>query len=184
MDTEKQVFGVYEELKGVLASIPEDHTWFDDDGFAAQANTVIERASNLCPEISNIDTYKILTRYSSNRGPTIDVIPTKSKLNGLIGRIKGSYGFDSLSQLNSGNTFIQNQTQSQQQHQTVILEIQERIINEIQNHEEGTKERNFLEKLKQTLPTLNNTVGIMSSILSIATDSGISVEDIRRLLGL
>lgn len=183
MDKQKQIFGVYEELKAISLSIPKG-TWFDDDGFSNQANSVIARLKILCPEIDNVESYKVSTKFIGQRGATIDTIPTKAKIDGLIGRIKGSYNFDQQATSTNGHTFIQQQSQSQEQHQTVILDLQERIITEIKNHEEGTKERSFLEKLKSSLPTLSNTLTIISTILSIADDTGISVNEVRKILGL
>ncbi len=185
MDNKKLIYGAYEELKGVLGSIPEDRTWFDDDGFSPQVNRIIERIKTLGTEINDIDSYMITANYIQDRGNTIDVIPTRSKLNGLIGRIKGMYDFDNgIKQSGAGHTFIQQQSQNQEQYQITILDLHERIISEIQKYPEGTKERGFLDKLKKSLPSLSNTMGILSSILSIAVDSGLNIEDIKKLLGL
>jgi hypothetical protein len=183
MDTKKQILGIYEELKGISSSMPTG-TWFDDEGFAIHTNGVIDRLHTLCPEINDLNSYKIKTSYIQGRGETVDTVPTKVKLDGLVGRIRGSYDFDQQSTPINGHTFIQQQSQSQEQHQTIILELQERIIAEIKNHNEGTKERSFLEKLKSSLPTLSNTLTIISTILSIANDTGLSVNEVRKILGL
>lgn len=178
------VDGVYEELKGISASIPTDRTWFDDKGFAEQASSVVRRVGLLCPEIENISSYRIEPQHSQGRGNIVDVITAKTKLNGLIGRVKGTYSFNDTSSSNGGNTFIQNQSQSQEQHQTLILDFQERILSEIPKHNVDTKERKFLEKLKIALPTFANTTSLISSVLNIALDTGLTIEEVKRLLGL
>ena len=179
----KEIIGVYEELRGVLAAIEGKTSWFDDDGFTTHANLIIERVRFVCPEIQDIDSYKIQAEYINNRGEIVKPIPVKAKLNSLIGRLKGLYGLE-VPAKNDSTTFIQNQSQNQSQSLSVVLELQEKIISEIPKHAEGTKERNFLEKLKSALPTIKSIADILSLTLKIGADSGLDTTTIHKLPGL
>ena len=179
----KEIMGVYEELKGIRVAIEDRTSWFDDNGFAAQANLIIDRVSLVCPEIGDIDSYRIQTEYANGRGEIVKPIPAKAKLNSIIGRLKGAYELE-VPAKNDGNTFIQSQSQNQSQSLSVILELQEKIISEIPKHAEGTKERNFLEKLKSTLPTIKGITDILSLTLKIGVDLGLDATTIHKLLGL
>ncbi len=181
-ENKKDILGVYEELKGILASIP-DNSWFDDEGFVSHTNRIIQRAGVICREIDDINSYLLKTDHIPNRGPIVNAIPAKSKLNALIGRLKGTYDLDTATPT-SGHTFVQNQSQTQSQHVTVILELQERIINEIPKYPEGSKERTFLEKLKSALPTIKNVTDILSVALKIGADLGLDAATIDKVLGL
>lgn len=181
---EDRVKGIYEELKGVLAAIPENGSWFDDNGFTSHANLIIEKIPSACKELQNVNAYKIQSKYfEGRRGNIVDIVPTKAKLNSIIGRLKGLYGLDTPLSSN-GNTFIQNQSQSQSQTMIVTLELQEKIISEISKHAEGTKERSFLEKLKSLLPTVKGVMDILSLALKIGAEFGLDATSIHKLLGL
>jgi hypothetical protein len=179
----KEILSIYEELKGILETIKNQSSWFDDQGFSDHANRVINRVVLICPEIVDIESYKIEKEYSSGRnGYTVNVIPAKAKLNSLIGRLKGLYEFDSNSNSSNGNTFIQNQSQSQSL--SIVLELQEKIISEIPKYEEGSNERSFLEKIKAKLSEVKNVTDILSIALKIGSDLGLSAATIQKLLGL
>ena len=184
-DSEKlnDVKGAYEELKGILESIQNEGTWFDDNGFTNHTNSVIDRISNICPEIENIDSYKVSTSHSQQRGLEVMAIPTRSRLRALLGRIKGAYEFDEIPR-ETGNVFVQNQNQSQSQTLSIILDLQERIISEIPKHKEGTKERTFLEKVKENLSTIGDARDILSTVLKIGSEVGLSIDAVRKILGL
>ena len=178
----KEIISVYEELRGILGSIEGASSWFDDEGFSQRANDVISRVGTLCPEIENINSYKIKLEYSASRGGIIHTVPTRANLSSLLGRIKGFYGLIESSMPTTGHTFIQNQSQSQSQ--SLVLEWQEKIIGELPKYAEGTKERGFLEKLKSALLTVKSATDILSSVLKIGEDLGLNPATIHKLLGL
>lgn len=179
-ETKNKILGIYEELKGIVSSMPEE-LWFDDEGFADHANGVIQRAGSTCPEIIDIRAYILEKEYSQNRGNIVYTVPAKSKLNALIGRLRGTYDLD-LPPTSNGHTFIQNQSQTQSL--SIALDFQERILKEISKHEVGTKERTFLEKIKAVLPTIKSITDIMSSALKIGAELGLDPATIHSLLSL
>lgn len=182
-EQKRQIRGAYEELRGVLISLEGDRTWFDDNGFAAHINEIIDRVIKICPEIENINSYKIRGEILGQRGLTIDVIITRTKLNSLIGRLKGSYDLEVLVK-EVGNTFIQNQSQNQSQSFSMALELQEKILSEIPKHKVGSKERNFLEKFKLVLPSIKTGIDILAGTLKIGSEMGLDSGTIHKLLGL
>ena len=183
----KEIQGVYEELKGVLSSIPEKTSSFTDEGFTEHVNAVIERLGKTCPEINDWKNYTIQNRLITSAGIrshyVIDTVLAKSKLNGLIGRIKGTYELD-VPSTGSGLTLVQNQSQNQSQSIALMLELHEKILSELPNHLQGTAERSFLEKLKESLPTIKNTMDILSEVLKIGANFGLDCAKIHTLLGL
>ena len=180
VETNPEIIGVYEELKGILESVP-DQSWFDDEGFTNQVNHIIDRAAAICPEIEDIAVYKIIRDHLNDGRQIVHAIQTKSKLAALTGRIRGTYKLE-VSPQNSGHTFIQNQSQSQSL--SVALEWQERINAEIPKHAQGSQERTFLEKLKESLPTIKSVTDIISSALKIGADLGLDPATIHKVLGL
>jgi hypothetical protein len=178
---QNEIRSIYEELKGLLHAIP-NQSWFDDEGFSKRANDVIKRAEVICPDIVDIDSYKIVPVAGAlGRGPILSVASAKANLHSLMGRIKGMHGFED-SPASGGTTFIQNQQQSQSL--SVVLDFQEKAIAEIPKHAEGTKERTFLEAFKATLPTVKTLTDIMSAALTLGGRLGLDPVTIHKLLGL
>lgn len=185
-DNLREIKAVYQELKGVLDSLKDitsGSTWFYDNGFSEHVNSIINRINQLCPEVDNATSYKIIAEYNDGTSCTVNVIPTRTKITSLIGRLNGLYSIEEPSK-EIGPTFIQNQNQSQHQTMSLVLNIQERILSQIQNYDEGTPERSFLEKLKSKLPGVSDVLSIISSILTIGNETGVNIETIKKLLGL
>jgi hypothetical protein len=185
----KEIRAVYQELKGVLTSLKEttkdtsNSDWFDDDNFSKHVNDIIERVGLSC-DIQDISNYKIDSNYLGGRNRSIiKVIPTTTKITSLLGRLDGLYSIEQPSK-EYGPTFIQNQTQTQHQTISLVLNLQERILSEIPKHSDGTPERNFLEKLKSKLPSVSDVLSIISSILTIGHETGVDLETIKKLLNL
>ena len=183
-EKEKEIKGIYEELKGVAYAIKEDVSWFDDNGFTDHANQIIRRIPEFCVEIQDIRPYLIDKKYNNGRNTYIvNTTPTRAKLNSIIGRLKGLYNLD-ISALNNGNTIIQNQSQNQSQSLTILLDLQEKIINEIAKHKKGSNERNFLEKFKSSLSSIKNIIDILAITLKTGAEYGLDPSTIRKLLNL
>lgn len=182
-ETKKDIRGIYEELKGVLTSIQDNNSWFDDEGFTDHVNHIIARTASICPEIQDLDSYRLEKDYIPGREAIVHSIQAKSKLSALTGRLRGTYNLD-VPTANSGHTFIQNQSQIQSQYLSAILECQEKIIAKIPKYAKGTKERSFLEKLKAALPTMKSMTDMTSSVLKIGAAIGLDPATIHKLLGL
>ncbi|MES2623113.1 MAG: hypothetical protein V4576_01745 [Patescibacteria group bacterium] len=185
-NSNKEIKSIYLELKGVLHSLKDitsGSSWFDDNGFAIQVNDIVKRIP-LCTEINDVQPYLINVEYLEGRKTNIvNIIPTRTKISTIIGRLDGLYGLEDEVKQN-GLTFIQNQHQSQNQTISIVLNLQEKILSEMPKYLEGTKERSFLEKLKDKLPSVTDSLSIFSSILTIANETGLSIDAIQKLLGL
>lgn len=177
----KEIKGVYEELKGVLSSIENKDSWFDDNSFSNHANRVISRVGTLCPEINDIDSYKIQPEYIQQRGNIIQPIPAKAKLKSLIGRIRGSYEMED-SAVNTGHTFIQ--TQQQQMNIELLLDVRGQIDKHIQEYSKEQPERKFLEEVKSKLSTVKSAIDVLRLIISAAKEFGISLATLLKIFGM
>ncbi|MFT5036613.1 MAG: hypothetical protein ACI9VM_000175 [Candidatus Azotimanducaceae bacterium] len=164
----EQVKPLYEELKGIRSAIP-DASLFDDRGVSEKYHSLLDKLRAELPDL-NTDEYKIRVKQSQ-RGPTIDTPDYKTKVESLIGNIKGRFDFDST-EFNNGHTFIQNQTVSVE----LVLNLQEKVIELRDKYKVGTPERSFLEKLKSSLSSIKDGADIIKIVLSEAKTAGLSVE--------
>ncbi len=184
-----EINSIYQEIKGLLASLNNAEKSFldNDKSFYKIANNIINRVPTVCSNISDVSMYliehRVFTQNATGTSLYIDIVPTSAKINTLLGRLNGLFSIEK-SIKESGPTFIQHQTQNQHQTMSIVLGLQEKILNEITNHAEGTPERNFLDKLKTTLPNVSDVLSIISSILTIGNETGVGMETIKKLLNL
>ena len=76
-------------------------------------------------------------------------------------------------------------SQTQQQNQSmfiqVLLDVQSKIDEKLHNLEDGSKEKGFFRKLKSTLSSTTNIIGLIVQILALAKEYGISTESLWEL---
>jgi hypothetical protein len=180
---------LYSELKGYLSAVPEKETVYDTTATSIcdQLNGTIDQLISITGREYN--RFKINPRnerWNSSYRTLLSVIDYKNKLSGLINNIQGEFfSEEQISSTGQPSTIINTHlTQSQSQSLSVALELQEKIISEIPKHEEGSKERNFLEKLKSALPTIKTVTDVLSNALIIGADLGLDPATIHKLLGL
>lgn len=164
----------YEELKGLREALPEEG-WFEDDGISNKYLKTLEGIATLLPEL-NRDEYILKPEWSEDQfgGGGRSMITKnqyKTILNALIGHLKGLFDFDN-NQNNSGHTFIQSQSVSIE----LVLNLQEKIINLENKYEEGTPEKTFLKKLKNSLSSIKDATDIIKIVLSEAQKAGITLN--------
>lgn len=70
------------------------------------------------------------------------------------------------------------QMQSQSVDIQMLLTIQSKIDEQLPKFEEGSKEKNFLQKLKGSLSGVKDATQLLSQLVIVAKDLGISVADL------
>lgn len=169
---------IYSELQGYLSQIPNK-----SDSYAQELWNQPNKAIDELITISGKDYSRFKTSpLQGQLGQFIRVESIRTNLGGLISKLYGEYFSDEQPPFSGMPSTIINQTQTQNQSINILLEIQEKIISEIPNHKEGTKERTFLEKVKSTLPNIKTTTDIFSNILKIGSELGLHISDIIKLL--
>ena len=77
----------------------------------------------------------------------------------------------------------QTQEQAQSTHIQVYLDIQSKIDDALQNVEDGSKEKGFLEKFKSSLSTASNVNEIFKLCFQLAKDYGIGIAALLKFFG-
>ena len=102
--------------------------------------------------------------------------------------LHAKYFSDESAPFSGSPTTVISQSQQQDQSQNVyiqfVLDLQSCIDKNIDQYDEGTKEKSFLENLKSKLSTVNNITQLFSLILEIAKNFGLNPEEISKLLNL
>ena len=178
----EKVRPIYNELQGYLSQAPspsDQYTTTYDRVLWTQFNDTVTELRSITGK--NYDRYLIRPEPGGDRA-YIHYSTYRSSLGGLIARLNGEYFSDEEPPFKGMPNTVINQTQTQSQSISTILEIQEKILSEIPKYAEGTKERTFLEKVKSSLPSLKTGMDIIYSLLKIGADAGLTPEVIHKLI--
>lgn len=184
--TKEKIRPIYSELQGYLAQAPKNEVMdIDDLSLKSQYNETIDELN----EVSNKDYNRFQIKEKdliiySERDKAVRVSVYRSKLGGLIARLHGEYFSDEPAPFSGMPNTIINQTQQQNQSFQIqmLLEMQSKIDKKILKFEEGTKEKNFLEKIKGSLSSVNNITELFALILKTGKDVGLTIEQISSIL--
>lgn len=182
MDKElkEKIRPIYSQLQGFLSQAPtiKELPFVTDPSFWTQYNQAIEELNQISGV--NYDRFLINPKQTPRGIQKIEMTEYRSKLGGLISRLHAEYFSDELAPFSGmPSTVI---TQSQQQAQSVqieiLLEIQSEIDRKLPNYKDGTKEKTFLERLKASLNSVANITQLIGLILRIAKEVGLSINQI------
>jgi hypothetical protein len=187
MDTDK-IKSLYAEFKGYLNEAPtiKERPAIHHEQIWEQYNNSVMRLS----EISGSDYSNFLIKVE--RGEYDNFIITevyRSKLGGLISKLHAEYFETSSEPFGSSrptsgkqNIIIsQTQHQSQQVFIQMILDVQSKIDEKLPTLQEGSKEKTFFQKLKGSLSATTGIIDLLSKMLILAEDCGISTDQLSKL---
>lgn len=183
----EQIRPIYSQLQGYLEQAPQrdkSANWTKNLNMSGQVNNAIDELNTISSK--SYDGFKIQPKRMGNGAPIMEFDTYRTNLGGLIARLHAEYFSDEDPPFRGMPTTVITQSQSQDQSQSVsfILDLHERVISELPQHKEGSKEKGFLEKLKSALPSIKTGTDILAKALEIGSNSGLSVEAIRKTLGL
>ncbi|MCK5466629.1 hypothetical protein KAI56_04020 [Candidatus Parcubacteria bacterium] len=181
--TKERIRPIYSELQGYLSQAPElEEVYVYDLSLRGQYNETINELNEISGKDYN--RFQIKEEDIVRSSGDIRVLTYRNKLGGLIAKLYGEYFFDEIAPFSSMPGTVINQTQQQSQSFQVqmLLEIQSKIDEKISEFEEGTKEKSFLDKIKDSLSPIKNTTELLALILKTGKDFGLTVEQILNVL--
>jgi len=103
-------------------------------------------------------------------------------LDALIEKMSNEIPVTSPKEGSSPIQVVQNQTQSQTQNMQLVIDVARVIEKNLLNPNTTPQEKTFLEKVSEILPTINGGFDLLQKVTAIATQLGISIEAVSRLL--
>ncbi len=178
---------LYSEVRGYLTQAPVEKdvgTVITEGSLWEQYNEALDLLNQLAG--------KDYSRFKIKPGPGYEgrgytsVAVYRQKLSGLIATLHAEYFGDEPDPLGtSPGTVI---SQSQQQNQSVliqmILDVQSKIDENMPKYVDGTKEKTFLQKVKGSLAKVSGVVELFGLLLKNASELGLDIRDIIKVLGL
>jgi len=184
-EVKEKVRPIYEELKGYLAQCPpvdkayylyNSYYWTQIEGCIQQLNEITGK---------DYSKFKITLIPSRNRdGEHIENSEYRSKVNGLIMNLKGTY-FNDDNPFGGSPMVSVNQTQTVQV--TMAVEITEMISKQLYGENAKNlkpEEKSFLEKVKAALPTIKSAAELLALVIKTAQASGLDIHTAASALGL
>jgi hypothetical protein len=168
MEKEK-IRPLYAEFQGYLSQTPEPRspgdTMSGDESLWDQYNNSVDLLNNITRE--DFNRFKIEPRRGQS-GKFILIVSYRRKLGGLISHLHGRYFSDEPAPFSGMPSTVITQTQHQNQTVQMLFEIRDKIEAKMADYQEGTKERKFLQKFKESLASISNWTQLLSQLLKMA----------------
>ena len=174
---------IYSFFQGCLSQTPnkdERNRTTHSSDIWNMINSKIEDLNNVTRQ--DFSLFKINPKRSEH-SEFVEIETIRIKLGGLISELHGRYFFDEQAPFSGMPSTIINQTQQQNQSVTVqmLLDVQSIIDKNLPKFGEGTKEKKFLQKVKSSLSTIKDAVGLISLLTNIAKEFGLSIDDLKNI---
>jgi hypothetical protein len=184
MVTKEEIRPIYSELQGYLAQAPQK----TDNTTVIYAQELWESYNKTIKELSE-KTGTTYHRYQiqpnvSEYSITVDIDNYRGKLGGIIARLHGEYFSDEpapFSGMPSTTTISVNQQQSQSVQVEILLEMIDLIHGKINQMEEGSKEKSFLQKVKDSLRGVKSVTQLITLFVQTANELGLSMQELAKI---
>lgn len=180
MDKKERIAPIYSELQGYLAQAPDkDSEIFISDVWERYNQTIVE-----LNDVSgkDYDGWRINPRiWPDTKNFYMSALDYRTKLGGLIARLHREFFRDEAAPFNGMPSTIINQSQHQYQSVQMLLEVQTKLDEKLYKAADGSKEKSFLERVKSSLPSVLSVTELLSLIMKIAKEIGISVNELTKL---
>lgn len=183
MEKEK-IKPLYEEFQGYLSQVPKPElpgTRSYDDSLWNQYNEAVDLLNKISGE--DFDRFKIQPRRESGFTACIIIDTYRQKLGGLISHLHGKYFPDELPPFAGMPTTVITQTQQQNQTVQMLFEIRDKIEAKMAGYAEGSKEKKFLQKFKESLTSISTWAQLLTQLFKTGKDYGLDIDSISRIFG-
>lgn len=185
----EKVRPLYSELQGYLHQAPDPEKNKVAYRGHGEGSNLSEQLNNTIDELNTV-TSQDFSRFKVNpvrwgdSGTAIHLDEYRTKLSGLISRLHGEFFFDQTPPFGGTPSTVINQSQSQVQSMSVqiLLELQSKIDEKLNNSELDPKKKTFLERIKQSLAATKDIVSLLKLIFKTGKDLGLGIDDISQLM--
>lgn len=185
----EKVRPIYSELQGYLSQAPklESTNVVFEKSIWEQNHLTIAELNDVTGE--NYDKFKVIVQpwASSETGYALSMVEYRTKLAGLIARLHAQFFSEEQAPFSgmpaTTNIFNQSQQQTASFQVQLLLEMRDKIDEKIGEFPEDSKERTFLEKIKDGLKSVSNTSQLMALLLKTGNDIGLTIDEMLKIFG-
>jgi len=177
----EEIRPIYSELQGYLSQAPalkDPHEYTLDSSLWDQHNNIVEELDKISGK--SYDRFKIQPETTPDGTTLVRISAYRNKLGGLIARLHGEYFSDEPAPFSGmpGTIISQTQQQTQSFQLQMLLEIQSKIDEKIPKFNENSKERKFLERLKDSLKSVSNISQLVALLLKTGKEIGLTIAQL------
>lgn len=180
-EIKEKVRPIYSELQGYLSQAPKDEkrAIYSESAWVMVNNSIEE----LNQKTSNDYGKFKISPLHGQLGLFVRIEEYRAKLGGLISRLHGEYFFDEPPPFSGmpSTVITQHQIQNQATYVQILLDIQSKIDEKLQEYKEESKEKTFLEKIKNSLSRVGNIVELIGLILRTGEELGLTIKQILKM---
>ena len=135
----------------------------------------------------NYDRHKVELQpwETSNEEVALSVLEYRTKVIGLVGRLYATFFFGDPEPFSGSPSTVFNnqQTQNQTLDVQIRVDIESKIDEILSTLKEGSKEKNFLDKVKSSLSQVKSVSDLIRLILQTGNDMGVTLAQALKLFG-
>lgn len=186
MRNQDQVRPLYKDLQGYLSQLPlpdekNDTLYKEKEDVWNNYNALIDELNNATGK--NYSNFKINVRHDGDWGPTVDLVTLRTCLGRLISRLHAEYFDNEPIPFGGSPSTVITQTQSQEQNIDIrfYIDLGSKIDEKLKSVTDE-KEKGFLQKFKDILPTLKSGMDILKASVDLAREFGLATDQLSNLL--
>lgn len=177
-----KVRSIYIQLQGLLGQLPpvkeKEYLYKNDKAVWESYNHAIEELNEL--KINDYSNFKVEPDIDGDH-ISMSMTSFRATIGSLISRLHGEFFTDELPPFSSPPSTIISQNQSQNQSVTMLLEFQSFIDKKLSDKDIEQTEKNFLEKIKEALPTVKTSVELANLLLTTANTCGLNLDALQKI---
>ena len=175
---------IYSFFQGCLSQAPDNNKYP-----IIQSSSVWKLVNEKIDELNAVSGedyggFKLVPQRSDRyRGEFVATDTYRTTLGGLISELHGKYFPKEMPPFSGMPQTIISQSQQQNQvvHIQMLLEVNSKIEQKLSEFPEGTKERTFLQKVKGSLSSIKDTVGLIALLINMAKECGLSIDELKSI---
>jgi len=183
-DIKNEVRPIYSELQGMLSQAPkvDGYMYRDQKELWERFNYLLKKLQEITKD-EEYPNLQIEPRVDENE-LIVTASEYRGKVSGLISRLHGTYFYSEVAPFSGAPAQVISQIQNQHQSTQIVmlLEVQDRINQQIPKFEEGSKERGFLESIKSKLSTIKDAIEFAKLVVVTAKTFGLDIDKIKDIL--
>ncbi len=182
-DIASQVRPYYSELQGYLSQARTIKGAGQDSIYTKtvweQMNSVVELLNTIIPNA--YDRFYIQPMKDSMLGNFVPLELYRQKLGGLISKLHAEYFSNEPPPFAGMPSVVISQSQEQSQSVQMFLDFQSKIDENLPKFDEGSKEKKFLQALKDKLGSAKNINQIFGTALKLASDFDVNIAKLMEM---
>lgn len=180
MTKKEDLRSLYAELQGYLTQAPTPKELYDtiySDRIWKQYNECVKLITNILGQDYN---RFIIKPHEGGTEPYVNLYEYLQALGGIIAKLHGEHFSGEPFPLGSQPSTII--TQNQQQNQSFNIQMLLDIIDEkTPKYQEGSKEKTFLQKIRNSLSSISNITQFLIQLCKTAKEFGLNIDDISKI---